>query len=147
MLNCSIDIMENIEELTTIDATDDKRLLDLIDLARKGIDFNSFISIVGKSPFELDEWSRFLHLSGRTIQRYKKEKKTFSTLQSEKILEIAILYKKGNEIFGEKEKFYSWLDSRNVSLGGIKPREILDSTFGLELIKDELTRIEHGVLA
>lgn len=139
--------MENIEELTTIDATDDKRLLDLIDLARKGIDFNSFISIVVKSPFELDEWSRFLHLSGRTIQRYKKEKKTFSTLQSEKILEIAILYKKGNEIFGEREKFYSWLDSQNVSLGGIKPREILDSTFGLELIKDELTRIEHGVLA
>lgn len=139
--------METIEELASIESTDDKRILDLIELVREGINYKTFYYIVTKGPFDIHDWSDFLHLSERTIQRYKKEKKTFSSLHSEKILEIAILYVKGIELFGDKENFYLWLDSKNVALGGIKPRELMDSSFGLELIKDELVRIEHGVLA
>jgi len=139
--------IENIEKLTSIEATDDKRLLDLIRLAREGIHYKTFISIVMKSPFGMEEWAKFLHLSERTFQRYKKEKRPFSSIHSEKILEIAILFSKGIETFGDKERFYTWLDTKNVSLGNIKPIKVLDSSFGINLIKDELTRIEYGVLA
>jgi putative toxin-antitoxin system antitoxin component (TIGR02293 family) len=139
--------METLEELATIESTDDSRMLDLIKLTREGIKFNTFYRIAMKGPFDMHDWSDFLHLSERTFQRYKKEKKKFSSLHSEKILEITILYVKGIDIFGDKNNFNSWLDSENVALGGIKPRELMDSSFGIELIKDELTRIEHGVLA
>lgn len=139
--------MKTIEKLVSVEATDDQRILDLIELTREGIKFNTFYRIAMKGPFDMHEWSDFLHLSERTFQRYKKEKKKFSSLHSEKILEITMLYTKGVEIFGDKDNFNSWLDNKNVALGGIKPRELMDSSFGIGLVKDELTRIEHGVLA
>ncbi|HET6992214.1 MAG TPA: antitoxin Xre/MbcA/ParS toxin-binding domain-containing protein [Bacteroidia bacterium] len=126
---------------------DDKDILVLIDLVRQGIKFTSFINLAKKSPFSLIEWSDFLHLSERTMQRYRKEKKTFDTIQSEKILQITLLYNYGIDVFGSTDKFYSWLESKNVALGGVKPKELMDNSFGVELLKDELTRIEHGVLA
>lgn len=136
-----------IEEFSSIELTNEKSVLDLIELVREGLSYQTFHSIVNKGPFDMHDWSDFLHLSERTIQRYKKEKKTFSSLHSERILEIAILYKKGIDVFGDNKNFYQWLESKNVALGGIKPRDLMDSSFGVELIKDELVRIEHGVLA
>lgn len=128
-------------------AIDDQNILSLISLVRKGIKFPVFVNFMEKSPFDLAEWSGFLHVSERTMQRYKKEERTFDALQSEKILEIALLYKKGIEVFGDKEKFNSWLHTKNLALGKIKPKELFDSSFGISLLKDELTRIEHGILA
>jgi putative toxin-antitoxin system antitoxin component (TIGR02293 family) len=119
----------------------------LIDTMRKGIPFNTFNKIAEASPFGLDEWSGFLHLSERTIQRYKKEKKAFDPIHSEKILEITLLFNKGIAVFGEEAKFNTWLNSNNIALGNIKPKELLDSTFGINLLRDELTRIEYGILA
>ena len=83
----------------------------LLKLSRNGIKFNLFLEIVKTSPFSLKEWSKFLHLTERTIQRYKKESKTFEPIQSERIIEIAKLQKKGKEIFGSKANFEQWLTS------------------------------------
>jgi putative toxin-antitoxin system antitoxin component (TIGR02293 family) len=129
------------------DSVDDKDIMFLIDAVRHGIKYKFFVNIAKSSPFSLYEWSNFLHLSERSMQRYKKEKRTFDSLQSEKILQIAILYKMGIDVFGNKEKFNSWLKTENLALGKIKPKELLDNTFGINLLHDELTRIEHGVLA
>lgn len=131
----------------TYGAIDDQNIMSLIRLVREGIKFPVFVNFMEKSPFDLTEWSGFLHVSERTMQRYKKEERTFDSLQSEKILEIALLYKKGIEVFGHKEKFNSWLEAQNLALGKIKPKELFDSSFGISLLKDELTRIEHGILA
>jgi putative toxin-antitoxin system antitoxin component (TIGR02293 family) len=114
---------------------------------RRGIGYDAFRQLVSFSLFNMEEWSRILHLTERSLQRYKKENKTFDSLQSEKIMQIMQLYKRGIEVFGTKELFDSWLDTVIPALGHIKPKEILDSSFGIEMIKDELTRIEHGVLA
>lgn len=126
---------------------DDNYALSLIEIVRKGIKFSMFINFANKSPFSLNEWSAFLHLSERTMQRYKKEERTFEPLQSEKILEIAILYKKGVEVFGNREKFNSWLETENLALGKVKPKDLFDNSFGINLLKDELVKIEHGILA
>jgi len=95
----------------------------------------------------MPDWSRFLHITDRTMQRYKKEMKSFDTIQSEKILQITLLYKKGIDVFGDKTKFDTWLISNNIALGNIKPKDLLDNAFGINLLNDELIRIEHGVLA
>ena len=126
---------------------DDTRMINLIDTVRKGISFSLFLSLVDRSSFSIIEWSAFLHLSERTIQRYRKEKKRFDPIHSEKIVEITMLYNLGTEIFGDKVKFDSWLESDNIALGGQKPKAFLDNTFGIGLLKDELIRIEQGVLA
>ncbi|WP_347157005.1 type II RES/Xre toxin-antitoxin system antitoxin [Pontibacter chitinilyticus] len=126
---------------------DDRDVFMLISSVREGVKYALFQSIADKSSFSTSEWSNYLHLSERTFQRYKKEKRTFEPLHSEKILEITLVYNKGMEVFGDKANFDAWLQAKNVALGGIKPKELLDSTFGIGLLRDELTRIEHGVLA
>ena len=126
---------------------DDWDVFMLIGTVREGIKYGLFQHIADKSPFSTTEWSNFLHLSERTFQRYKKDRRTFDPLHSEKILEITLVYNKGVEVFGDKANFDAWLSAKSVALGGIKPKELLDSSFGIGLLKDELTRIEHGVLA
>lgn len=128
-------------------SVDDKSILKLIDMVRQGIKFSNFTELVKSSPFNINEWSDFLHLSERTMQRYKKEKATFGNIHSEKILQITLLFKYGVDVFGDKKKFNAWLETDNLALGRLKPKELLDNSFGIDLIKDELTRIEHGVLA
>lgn len=119
----------------------------LIRLTRKGIEYSLFHSIVLTTPYNIKEWGTFLHLTERTLQRYKKENKTFDQPYSEKILAIVQLQNRGKEVFGQEDHFNQWLDSNIVSLGGIKPKELLDTTMGISLINQELVRIEHGVLA
>ena len=131
----------------TFSSIDGRNTLSLIELVREGIKFTIFSAFANKSPFSLNEWSAFLHVSERTMQRYQKEQRSFDSLQSEKFLEIVLLYKKGTEVFGTKEKFNSWIETENLALGKIKPKQLLDNTFGINLLKDELTRIEYGVLA
>jgi putative toxin-antitoxin system antitoxin component (TIGR02293 family) len=119
----------------------------IIQLIRQGIRYDSFRHLVSKSPFSIPEWSRILHLTERPLQRYKKENKSFDPLQSEKIIQIFLLYKKGIRVFGHQANFDTWLDTINPALGHIKPKDIFDSAFGIDMIQDELGRIEHGILA
>ncbi len=119
----------------------------IISRIKKGLSFKAFLNFVKNSPFNISEWASFLHLSERTMQRYKKENKTFDSLYTEKILEVSLLNQYGIDVFGSQEKFNAWLNTKNIALGGIVPKTLLDNTFGIQIIKDELTRIEHGVFA
>lgn len=134
------------EPTLSFNSMDDKSTRSLIDTAREGIPFAQFLNIAQASPFTITEWSNYLHVSERTMQRYKKEKRTFDTLQSEKILHITLLYNTGTELFGSHEKFNKWLETDNLVLH-CKPKDLLDSMFGIGMLRDELTRIEHGILA
>jgi len=135
------------EKQISYNSVDDKDILVLIQYVKNGFRFSSFTSLAKNIPFSLNEWSYFLNMSERTMQRYKKEKKTFDPIYSEKILEVMLLYKLGVNVFGNKEKFITWIETKNLALGGVKPKELLDNTFGISFLKDELIRIEHGILA
>jgi putative toxin-antitoxin system antitoxin component (TIGR02293 family) len=127
---------------------DDRGILKLIDQVRKGISSDLFYnSILHAFSFSLSDWANYLHLSERTMQRYRMEKKNFEPIQSERILELTMLYNYGIQVFGTQTDFDTWLESKNVALGGIKPKNLLDTSYGISLLKDELTRIEHGILA
>jgi putative toxin-antitoxin system antitoxin component (TIGR02293 family) len=139
--------MEIFDPTVTYASTDDISALSLVELVRLGVKFEAFDTFASKSPFSLNEWSTYLHLSERSMQRYKSEKRTFDPLQSEKIIEIALFYNKGVEVFGTSDKFDSWLETDNLALGGVKPKMFLDNSFGINMLRDELTRIEYGVLA
>ena len=126
---------------------DDRGVFSIIDSINRGISFASFENIIKKYSFSLQNWADFLHISNKTLSRYQKESKTFDALQSERILQIEILYSKGEEVFGDRENFMKWLETKNLALGDILPLDLLRTSFGIQLLMDELTRIEHGVLA
>lgn len=128
-------------------SADDKDLLNIIDLVRSGITYQDFNKLMDHTPFSMSEWASYLQLSERTMQRNQKEKKAFQPIQSERIVELAMLYQYGLEVFGDQNNFDTWLDTKSVALGGSAPKELLDTKFGITMVKDALTRIEHGVLA
>ncbi len=135
------------EEQISYQALDDRNALHLIRHIRHGMSYPRFRQLVSHYPISFQEWSQFIHLSDRSLQRYRKEGKRFDSIQTEKILQVIMLFKYGTEVFGTVEKFDEWLKAQNVALGMIRPKELLDSSFGMELVKDALTRIDHGILA
>lgn len=125
----------------------DEDSLEMVNMLRDGVDTVYFYNLSDRINFSLEDWSSFLHLSERTILRYKKEKKSFDTIYSEKIVQIELLYKRGTEVFGNEENFHTWMETKSVPLGGIKPKELLDTTYGINMVANELGRIEHGIFA
>jgi putative toxin-antitoxin system antitoxin component (TIGR02293 family) len=121
--------------------------LGMVMSVRRGVKQADFKRIATISPFTVGEWSDFLNLSERTMQRYSKQKRAFAPTQSEKILEIGQLNLKGIEVFEDKNNFKLWLESKNIALGGMKPKDLLDTSIGIGMVKEELIRIEYGILA
>jgi putative toxin-antitoxin system antitoxin component (TIGR02293 family) len=138
---------EQVSPLTNLTDLDEQDISLLMKQAKQGVSFQAFKQMVENTPFSEKEWAQFLHLSERTLQRYGKAKMRFDPLRSEKILEVALLLKKGIEVFGDKNRFYEWLKTANTALEAVKPKDLLDNTFGINHVKDELTKIEHGILA
>jgi putative toxin-antitoxin system antitoxin component (TIGR02293 family) len=125
----------------------EKSVLDVIKSIREGMRYESFAVFALKMPFSISEWSVYLHISERTMLRYKNDNLPFDALQTDKIYQLSMIYDKGLLVFGEKRYFDIWLNTQNIALGGLKPKELLDNSFGISLVGDELIRIEHGVLA
>jgi len=113
--------------------------------AREGLTMEDFNIIAESAPLPLSAWSKILNISERSLQRYQKTGHQFSLPESEKLIRVAQLFSKGKSIFGNPDKFFSWLKSPSAPLSGDTPLSLLDSSFGLELVLDELTRIDHGI--
>jgi putative toxin-antitoxin system antitoxin component (TIGR02293 family) len=135
------------EEHETFDLSsmNEKSGYEIIQTVREGVPYYAFEKYAGASPFTMADWSGFLELSERSLHRYKKDNKSFDRMRSERIIEITTVLKKGVEVFGDEEKFVIWMNSRIIALGGIKPRELLDSSLGIKLLDNELTRIDYGM--
>ena len=119
----------------------------LINFIRGGLPFQFFLGLGERLPFSIREWARVLHLSERSLQRYQKDQKAFDALQSERIIEITMLSNYGKSIFGSDSRWMQWLALPNLAMGGLAPQSLLDSSIGIQLIRDELGRLEHGIVS
>ena len=79
-----------------------------------------------------------------SIDTYKR-KREFSPAVTEKVLEIEEVYRRGLEAFGES--FHQWMSTENIAMGGVAPKTLLNNSFGIRLLLDEIGRLEYGVLA
>lgn len=113
---------------------------------KKGVTSVLFEEIKKNSPFDDRQWSDFLNINVRTLQRYKKaQDHVFKPIQSEKIFELAEVINMGYEVFDSSENFNIWLNSPSTALGNEKPVNLLDTSYGKDLVLAELNRIEHGI--
>lgn len=115
-----------------------------IELIRKGVPKQAIDEIISKTGISEEEIASILHISRRTIQR-KNPDEVLNPEQSERLIELARLFTKGTEVFGDLESVKEWMDSKILTLGNKKPKEFLDTSLGIMLLFDELGRIEHGV--
>jgi putative toxin-antitoxin system antitoxin component (TIGR02293 family) len=96
------------------------------------------------SPQDL---SKILHVSERTLHRYEKDQRVLPSSVSEKLLQLSVLFKAGLRVFEDIDAFNQWLSSPNIALGQVSPKSLLDTHFGIKLVKDVLIRLEHGVFS
>jgi putative toxin-antitoxin system antitoxin component (TIGR02293 family) len=94
----------------------------------------------------VQEISVILHISERTLQRYKNEDALAPDI-SESALLLAELYSKGVSVFGTEENFKDWLRTPLPAFQQQAPVKYLDTAFGFGLISDELGRIQYGIFA
>lgn len=118
--------------------------MQLVDLARKGISKQSLLKLSDVAGLTLKELADLLPVSLRTIQRCS-EDDLLDPSVSEHALLIAELITNAGNIFNTAEDVKSWLKSPLIGLGGIKPVTLLDTSFGIRLVREELGRLEYGV--
>ena len=118
----------------------------VVDVIRQGIPTSLFMSIKEMAPFSDQEWSDFLDISLKSLQRYKKESHyVFRSIHSEKIIELMEVTAAGLEVFDKGEDFASWLNASSHALGNRRPIELLRDSYGKELVLNELHRIDQGI--
>lgn len=129
------------------DWDDESRKYDMIKLVRDGIAYNDFLKFFSDEPFTEKEWANFLGISTRTLDRYRNGTKNFPSKQSERIIEIKRLLNYGESVFEDWENFMYWMSTKNIPMGGVIPKGLLDTTMGINMVHDQLGRIEHGIFA
>jgi putative toxin-antitoxin system antitoxin component (TIGR02293 family) len=115
--------------------------------ARKGLSANVLYDIILLTGFKKEQIATLFNTSAKTITRYTQEGKNLDIVSSEHALKLIALFKKGTEIFGELEAFRRWIQKSAYGLGWQVPAELMETSGGIELIMEELYRIEFGATA
>ena len=118
--------------------------LELVNVARKGIPRKAIDALAKKLNMSVSNLTKYLHVSERTLHRYAPEKILSSDL-SDRVLQIAKVCTRCIEIFEDNNNAADWLKQPSITFGNIPPIELLDTSTGIEMVFDELTRIEYGV--
>ncbi len=118
--------------------------MDLVTLSNMGVTKDALLHLAKYLSFSMNQMAQLLPVTERTIQRYTL-KKHFNRVVSEQILQIAEVAAKGSEVFEGRDKFITWMNHPNVALDKKTPMSLLNSKYGVDMVLDELGRIEHGV--
>jgi len=135
--------MEKFSPAWVVDHAKDspEHQLEIITRIRSGVkksDWKGLIRSIGCTEKELQS---IIPTSISSMQK----KNVYGKETSERIYELARLYSRGNDVFDTKEDFKNWLNSPSQALGGKNPFELLDSSFGFQIVTDEITRIQYNV--
>jgi putative toxin-antitoxin system antitoxin component (TIGR02293 family) len=87
-------------------------------------------------------------LIGVSVRTYQRQKRTanITNAASENIIKLAELYETGLNTFDNDEgSFHAWLNASVPALNNERPIDLLSSNLGIDLVRDELLRIEHGI--
>ena len=119
---------------------------DLIGQIRNGLPKAGVDALMKKTNISREQLSHILHLSIRQLNRYSGEDR-LAPEQSNFLYELARIYTRTVDILGDQHAAEHWLSREQLALGNQIPLDLLDTTEGLRLVDDLLTRIEHGLFS
>ena len=120
--------------------------LDWIEVIRQGLPAAAVDSLLKAIQLSQSDLARALDIPERTLARRKREG-VLNSEESAKLLRLARIVGRANEVFESSEAAIHWLKAPNTSLGRKTPLSLLDTDIGAESVLDTLGRIEHGVFA
>jgi Protein of unknown function (DUF2384) len=86
-------------------------------------------------------------ITPKTFASYMVEGKRIPRHMLEKGIKLEELYLKGIELFGSALKFNDWMKKESYGLGLRVPLDLVSTVTGIEMIYDELVKIEFGTTA
>jgi len=116
-----------------------------VHIPQGGFSYNKFLNIAKKIPFTPREWAAILHLSERTLQRYAQNNTAFDGIYTDRILHINQLLDIGLATFSSADAFYNWLKRDKIVFNQPLNFSSLSSTQGIQLLIEEVGRIQTGV--
>ena len=119
----------------------------LVMLALQGVPAARFFEIADLTGYKREQLAEVFDTSLKTFQRYEREQKKLNPQDSEKVLKIVALFQTGEAVFGSAAAFRRWMDKPAYGLGNQVPFLLLHTSGGIDLITDELMRIDYGDLA
>lgn len=93
----------------------------------------------------VDEMASVLHVNPRTIVRLDDPTKALKPDMAERVACLQRLIRFGRTVLGGAGPLASFIKAPSMALDGKRPFDYLGTILGMELIFDELGRIEHGV--
>lgn len=118
--------------------------MDLVELGNIGVTKSAVSHLASYLSLSWKQIAELLPITERTLQRYSAQQH-FNSAVSEQVLHIAEVLAKGTEVFQDKKKLAVWLKTPHKVFYGKTPFSMLNSRFGMELVLEELGRIEFGV--
>ena len=117
---------------------------DLAHLVSHGLPKKTIRRLADSLGVDEREIISLLPVTPRNLQRYKDTDKLSETV-ADRLITLASLFEWGEHMLG-KDYFNEWLHTPSVPLGN-RPITLITSNTGVQVVKDELTRIAFGVLA
>lgn len=93
-----------------------------------------------------DEMAKLLGVSMGNIQCRHKQTQ-LSPAISDRLFLVARIVSEATETLGNEEKAVRWLHKTNRTLGRDTPLSRLDTSIGIQQLKEVLMCIEHGIFA
>jgi putative toxin-antitoxin system antitoxin component (TIGR02293 family) len=118
--------------------------MDMVDLIEQGLTKESAIHLAKALSITNKRLAELLPISKRTLERYH-AKKHLDRATSQQLISLARLTARGFEVFGDPDKFVEWMNAPCTVLGERTPISLITTQIGIDMVLDELGRIEHGV--
>lgn len=115
-----------------------------IDAIKEGVSKEELENLKNGAELDYDTMAKLMNVTKTTLHS-KKGKAKFDQYISERIFLIADLYSYGYEVFGNRQKFNSWMKTENAALAGITPLSLVDTLYGIEEVRHLIGRIAYGV--
>jgi len=115
--------------------------MELISRIREGVKKSDWKQLIQYTDSTEKEFEHILPASISSMQK----KTVYGKETSERIYELARLFGLGYDVFDSKEDFKKWLITPSKTLGNKIPFELLDSSFGFEMVENEIVRIQYNV--
>ncbi|MGN7203692.1 type II RES/Xre toxin-antitoxin system antitoxin [Pedobacter sp. SAFR-022] len=118
-----------VEKLTTI---------------KKGLEAHAISDLIEITGATQATVASILDLTEPTLRKHIKTGTELNTGLSEHILQLFQLFDKGMDTFGSLEEFKSWMSHESIGLTA-RPVDLLDTITGINMVMDELIRIDYGI--
>ena len=116
-------------------------------VSKSGVDASILLRVAKKANQSISVFTKDVGTTERTLRRHQKSGKMFDVAITQNVIGYAKIHDEGISYFKDKSRWSLWLETPNINFNGEKPRSVIDTQSGRELISSTLKKLEYGFTA